>query len=71
MRKEIKAYGNTNVIVLTKSDLKLYGLNQGDVVEFTITEVINNSLKQRESSASFSNHKKNAVHNSKQLGGLK
>ena len=41
MRKEIKAYGNTNVIVLTKSDLKLYGLKQGDVIELTITEIHN------------------------------
>jgi len=39
MRKEIKSYGNTNVIVLTKSDLKLYQLNVGDVVEITITRL--------------------------------
>jgi antitoxin component of MazEF toxin-antitoxin module len=39
MRKEIKSYGNTNVIVLTKSDLKLYELNIGDVVEITITRL--------------------------------
>jgi hypothetical protein len=40
MRKEIKQYGNTNVLVFTKSDLKLYGLKCGDVLEITITEVI-------------------------------
>ena len=39
MRKEIKAYGNSAVIVLTKSDLNLYELNIGDVVELTLTEV--------------------------------
>jgi len=48
MRKEIKTYGNTNVIVLTKSDLKLYGLNVGDIVELTITKVENNALKKKE-----------------------
>jgi hypothetical protein len=39
MRKEIKAYGNTNVIVLTMSDLKLYELAVGDVIEFDITKI--------------------------------
>jgi hypothetical protein len=39
MRKEIKTYGNTNVIVLTKTDLKVYGLEVGDIVDLTITEV--------------------------------
>lgn len=39
MRKEIQAYGNSSVIVLTKSELKVYGLNQGDIVDLTITTV--------------------------------
>ena len=42
MRKEIQAYGNSSVIVLTKADMKVYGLKQGDILELTITEVINN-----------------------------
>lgn len=44
MRKEIKVYGNTQVIVLTKSDLKLYNLKVGDIVEVAITQV-NHTLK--------------------------
>ena len=32
MHKEIKAYGNTAVIVLTKENLKLNKLKVGDVV---------------------------------------
>lgn len=43
MRKEIQAYGNSSVIVLTKRDLKLYELHQGDIIELTITEVIGNT----------------------------
>jgi len=39
MRKEIQAYGNSNVIVLTKSDMKVYGLNKGDILDLTITKV--------------------------------
>lgn len=43
MRKEIQSYGNSKVILLNKSDLKVYGLKEGDIVELTITQVINNS----------------------------
>lgn len=56
MRKEIKSYGNTNVIVLTKSDLKLYELNIGDIIEVTITRL---------SSAPSEPHNKQKVHNKK------
>jgi len=38
MRKIIKKYGGTAVIVLTKDDLKCHGLNVGDVAEIIITE---------------------------------
>lgn len=40
MRKEIQQYGNSNVIVLNKSDLKVYGLKVGNIIELTITGVI-------------------------------
>lgn len=33
MRKQIKQWGDSAVIVLTKEDLKLYGLQIGDIVE--------------------------------------
>lgn len=33
MRKEIKQWGDSAVIVLTREDLKLYGLQIGDIVE--------------------------------------
>ncbi len=36
MRKEIKKYGNSAVIVLTKEDLKLEKLKVGDVIEIDI-----------------------------------
>ncbi len=39
MRKEIQAYGNSSVIVLTKADMKVYGLKQGDILDLTITNV--------------------------------
>lgn len=39
MRKEIQSYGNSKVIVLTKSDMKVYGLNKGDILDITITKV--------------------------------
>lgn len=33
MRKEIKQWGDSAVLVLTKEDLKLYNLQIGDIVE--------------------------------------
>ena len=36
MRKEIKKWGESAVIVLPKEELKLYGLSIGDIIEVTI-----------------------------------
>lgn len=33
MRKEIKKYGDSAVIVLTRADLKVYDLKIGDIVD--------------------------------------
>ena len=38
MKKEIKQYGNSAVLVLTKEDLKLHKLKIGDVVNIEITK---------------------------------
>ena len=47
MRKEIKRWGNSAVIVLTKEDLKLRKLKIGDIVN--IEELIKvNEIKGRE-----------------------
>jgi antitoxin component of MazEF toxin-antitoxin module len=42
MRKEIKKYGNSRVLVLTQDDLKVYGLETGDIIELVITKVNHN-----------------------------
>ena len=39
MRKVIKRYGNTNVLVLNKEDMEVYKLKEGDVVDLTITKI--------------------------------
>jgi len=36
MKKIIKKYGNTNVIVLDAEDMKVYELKEGDVIELTL-----------------------------------
>jgi len=33
MRKEIKKWGDSNVIVLTKDDLKVWNLREGDIID--------------------------------------
>lgn len=38
MKKIIKRYGNTNVIVLDAEDMKVYELKEGDIVEVAITK---------------------------------
>lgn len=38
MKKIIKKYGNTNVIVLDAEDMKVYELKEGEVVEVAITK---------------------------------
>ena len=35
MRKEIKKYGNTAVIVLTKEDMNGYGWKVGDIIDLS------------------------------------
>jgi antitoxin component of MazEF toxin-antitoxin module len=39
MRKEIKKWGDSAVIVLTQEDLKVYKLAVGKIVDIKITEV--------------------------------
>jgi antitoxin component of MazEF toxin-antitoxin module len=38
MKKIIKAYGNTNVIVLTAEEMKVYGLNIDDVIDVQLNK---------------------------------
>lgn len=45
MKKEIKMYGNSAVITLTKEDLKLEELNVGDIVEISIVKKVDNPEK--------------------------
>lgn len=35
MRKEIKKWGDSMVIVLSPEDLRVYGLRQGDIVDIS------------------------------------
>lgn len=35
MRKEIKKWGDSNVIILSPSDMKVYGLKTGDIVDIS------------------------------------
>lgn len=39
MKKEIKAYGNTHVLVLTKEDLEVYKLKRGDILDIIINDI--------------------------------
>ena len=36
MKKLIKKYGNSNVIIMDPEDMKIYGLKVGDVVDIQI-----------------------------------
>lgn len=40
MRKEIKKWADSRVIVLTKEDLKAYDLREGDIVEIPEIKLI-------------------------------
>lgn len=40
MRKEIKKWGDSNVIVLTKDDLKVWNLREGDIVDISDIVVV-------------------------------
>ena len=39
MRKKIKRYGSSTIILLSPGDLEMYGLKQGDIVDITITKI--------------------------------
>ena len=39
MRKEIKAYGNTNVIVLDAEDMRVYDLKVGEFLDIEFIKV--------------------------------
>jgi len=39
MRKEIKQYGNSAVIVLDSEDMKVYQLKYGDVLDIEISKI--------------------------------
>lgn len=39
MRKQIKRYGNTHVIVLTAEDMKLNGLEDGEIIDFDFIKI--------------------------------
>ncbi len=45
MRKIIKQYGNSAVIILSSEDLKAYEMKVGDVVELSITSIHNIKAK--------------------------
>lgn len=46
VRKEIKKWGNSAVIILTKDDLKVRGLKIGDIVD--IADLVKVQLKKKE-----------------------
>jgi len=39
MKKTIKRYGNSNVIILNKDDMKIYDVKTGDVIELHILKI--------------------------------
>ena len=39
MKKKIKEWGNSAVLVFTKEDLDLYDIDIGDIIEFTPTKI--------------------------------
>lgn len=39
MRKQIKNYGNTHVVVLSSEDMKVYGLEDNEIIDFDIIKV--------------------------------
>lgn len=39
MRKIIKHFGNSNVVVLSKEDCETYNLKEGDTIEFEINKI--------------------------------
>ena len=41
MRKQITKEGNNQRVRITKEEMDLYNLKIGDVIEFTITKIIN------------------------------
>ncbi len=45
MRKTIKKYGNSFIINLSPEDMKNYGLEAGDLVHLTITEIDHPKIK--------------------------
>jgi antitoxin component of MazEF toxin-antitoxin module len=47
VRKEIKEWGNSAVIVLTKEDLSLYGLKVGDIIELDDIVILKGEKKKR------------------------
>jgi len=46
MKKIIKKYGNSFIILLNSEDTKIYNLNEGDVVEITIKKDSNKIQKE-------------------------
>lgn len=48
MRKQIKAYGNTSVIVFTKEDLKGYGWKIGDIIDISDASKIQEMMEGKE-----------------------
>jgi len=45
MKKEIKKYGNSAVIVLTKEDLKLNRLSIGNIIDITVKKELKGGKK--------------------------
>jgi len=41
MKKQIKRYGSSKVIILTSEEMKIYELNVGDVVDVELLKVNN------------------------------
>lgn len=48
MRKQIKRYGNSDVIVFTKEDMSSYGLKTNDVIDLgDIVKVLPNEISSK------------------------
>ena len=45
MKKIIKRYGNSNIIILNPDEMEIYKLKTGDVIDIEIKEEVKNEYK--------------------------
>jgi len=49
LKKQIKKYGNSLVIVFTKEDEKVYNIKKGDIIDVSDIVKLKNGFKRRRS----------------------